>query len=80
MIHMKILGKDFFLLLRGAVSEGFVQLEDRITSPNFNKNFIISPALVHSAKLESLVKGSRLLVAVNNDSEEENKNTSGTRI
>jgi hypothetical protein len=67
------LGKDFFLLLRGAVSEGFVQLEDRITSPNFNKNFIISPALVHSAKLESLVKGSRLLVAVNNDSEEENK-------
>ncbi len=61
------LGKDFFLLLRGAVSEGFVHLEDRSTSPNLDKNFIVSPALVHSAKLESIVKGSRLLVAVNDN-------------
>jgi hypothetical protein len=67
------LGKDFFLLLRGAVSEGFVQLEDRTTSPNLDKNFIISPALVHSAKLESLVKGSRLLVAVKDDSSEQDR-------
>ncbi len=66
------LGKDFFLLLRGAVSEGFVHLEDRSTSPNLDKNFIISPALVHSAKLESIVKGSRLLVAVNNTIPEQN--------
>ncbi|MEY8847631.1 hypothetical protein AB9K26_02385 [Psychroserpens sp. XS_ASV72] len=67
------LGKDFFLLLRGAVSEGFVRLEDRTTSPNLDKNFIVSPALVHSAKLESLVKGSRLLVAVKEDSQEQNR-------
>lgn len=69
----EFLGKDFFLLLRGAVSEGFVQLEDRTTSPNLDKNFIISPALVHSAKLESLVKGSRLLVAVKDGSQEQER-------
>lgn len=58
-------GSDFFLLPRGAVSIGYLDIEARHTSPNLTKDFIISPALVHSAKLEQNIKGSRLLIAVN---------------
>lgn len=56
---------DFFLLPRGAISVGLLNIEDRQTSPNLTKDFIISPALVHSAKLEGTIKGSRLLIAIN---------------
>lgn len=61
----------FFLLPRGAMSVGIVNVEERNTAPNLTKDFIISPALVHSAKLESKIKGSRLLVAVKNDNEQQ---------
>ncbi len=53
----------FFLLPRGGVSFGLVDIQERLESPNLTKNFIVSPALVHSAKMESQIKGSRLLVA-----------------
>ncbi|MEG1667210.1 hypothetical protein [Chryseobacterium sp.] len=61
----------FFLLPRGAMSVGIVNVEDRQTAPNLTKDFIISQALVHSAKLESQIKGSRLLVAVNNEQQQQ---------
>lgn len=60
-------GSDFFLLPRGAISVGYINIETRQTSPNLTKDFIVSPALVHSAKLEASIKGSRLLIAVNNN-------------
>jgi hypothetical protein len=53
----------FFLLPRGGVSFGIVDIQNRIEAPNLSKNFIVSPALVHSAKMESQIKGSRLLIA-----------------
>lgn len=53
----------FFLLPRGGISFGIVDIQDRVESPNLSKNFIVSPALVHSAKMESQIKGSRLLIA-----------------
>lgn len=53
----------FFLLPRGGISFGMVDIQHRTEAPNLSKNFIISPALVHSAKMESKIKGSRLLVA-----------------
>ncbi|MEM7551577.1 MAG: hypothetical protein AAF363_17975 [Bacteroidota bacterium] len=56
------LGK-YFLLPRGGISFGHVDIQSRTESPNLTKNFIISPALVHSAKMESQIKGSRLLIA-----------------
>ena len=61
----------FFLLPRGAMSVGIVNVEDRQTAPNLTKDFIISQALVHSAKLESQIKGSRLLVAVKNEQQQQ---------
>jgi hypothetical protein len=64
-------GNDFFLLPRGAVSVGYMNIEERQTSPNLTKDFIISPALVHSAKLEGNIKGSRLLIAVKSDDEQQ---------
>ncbi len=54
---------SFFILPRGGLSEGVVHIENRRESPNLPKNFIVSPALVHSAKMESSIKGSRLLIA-----------------
>lgn len=56
----------YFLLPRGGVSFGIVELQNRTEAPNLTKNFIISPALVHSAKIESQIKGSRLLIADSN--------------
>ncbi len=61
----------FFLLPRGAMSVGIVNVEGRQTAPNLTKGFIVSQALVHSAKLESQIKGSRLLVAVKNDEQQQ---------
>jgi len=53
----------YFLLPRGGISFGIVEIQKRIQAPNLSKNFIVSPALVHSAKMESKIKGSRLLIA-----------------
>lgn len=53
----------FFLLPRGGISFGLVDVQDREEASNLQKNFIVSPALVHSAKMESKIKGSRLLIA-----------------
>jgi len=61
----------FFLLPRGAMSVGIVNVEDRQTAPNLTKDFIVSQALVHSAKLEAQIKGSRLLVAVKNEQQQQ---------
>lgn len=52
-----------FLLPRGGISYGVVDIQNRIEAPNLSKNFIVSPALVHSAKMESQIKGARLLIA-----------------
>jgi len=61
----------YFLLPRGGVSIGVVNIEPRTTAPNIKNEFIVSPALVHSVKMEAGVKGSRLLVAVNLDNGED---------
>jgi len=61
----------YFLLPRGGISIGLVTIEPRTVAPNINNEFIVSPALVHSVKMESGVKGSRLLVAVNLDNGED---------
>lgn len=61
----------FFLLPRGGISVGVVNIQERMEAPNLRKGFIVSPALVHSAKLEQTIKGSRLLVAVNRNNNEE---------
>lgn len=60
----------YFLLPRGGISIGLVSIEPRTVAPNIKNEFIVSPALVHSVKMESGVKGSRLLVAVNLDNGE----------
>ncbi len=60
---------NFFLLPRGGISFGVVDIQNRTEAPNLAKNFIVSPALVHSAKMESKIKGSRLLVADLNNNE-----------
>lgn len=70
----------FFLLPRGAMSIGLVNVEDRVEAPNLTKGFIISQALVHSAKLEAQIKGSRLLVAIKNTPEEEDQIDWNSRI
>ena len=61
----------YFLLPRGGVSIGIVNIEDRAEPPNLTKDFIVSPALVHSAEMEENIKGSRLLIAVKAGSAEE---------
>lgn len=61
----------FFLLPRGGISIGVVNIEPKTVAPNIKNEFIVSPALVHSVKMESGIKGSRLLVAVNLDNGED---------
>lgn len=61
----------FFLLPRGGVSFGRVDIQNRQEAPNLTKNFIVSPALVHSAKMESQIKGSRLLIADSQNNDEQ---------
>ncbi|MFC1737973.1 hypothetical protein ACFL1G_02860 [Planctomycetota bacterium] len=63
--------QDFFLLPRGGVSIGIVNIENRMEAPNLKKDFIVSPALVHSSEMEKNIKGSRLLIAVKAVSTEE---------
>lgn len=57
---------DFYLLPRGAISIGNMTIGQRDTSMTITKDFMIGKALVHSSKLEPLIKGCRLVVAVNN--------------
>lgn len=61
----------FFLLPRGGISKGDVNIEERTEAPNIHKEFIVSPALVHSSKMEQTIKGSRLLIAVNHLNQED---------
>jgi len=61
------MGSKCFLLPRGGVSIGILNIEERTELPNLTKNFIVSPALVHSADMERQISGSRLLVAIRND-------------
>lgn len=57
------------MLCRGGVARGAVITQQRNQAPNVTKNFIISPALAHAVKMESLVKGQRLLLAANEKEE-----------
>lgn len=56
---------EFYLLPRGALSRGFMEIGARDTSIKLTRDFMIGTALVHSSKLEQQIKGSRLLFAVN---------------
>lgn len=56
---------DFYLLPRGAVSRGYMEIGERDTSTKLTRDFMIGIALVHSSKLEQQIKGSRLLFAIN---------------
>lgn len=57
------------MLCRGGIARGAVISQRRHQAPNVSKNFIISPALAHAVKMESLVKGQRLLLAANEKEE-----------
>jgi len=70
----------FFLLPRGGISIGVVNIEGRREAPNVRKDFIVSPALVHSVEMERNIKGSRLLIAVKTGSEEEKQVTWNANI
>ena len=54
---------NFFLLPRGGISRGLVNIQERNEAPNLRKNFVVSQALVHSTDMEQKIKGSRLLIA-----------------
>jgi len=51
------------MLIRGGVARGGVVTQQRREAPQVTKNFIVSQALTHAVKMESLVKGQRLLVS-----------------
>ena len=51
------------MLIRGGVARGGVLTQERRAAPQVTKNFIVSPALTHAVKMESLVKGQRLLIS-----------------
>jgi len=51
------------MLIRGGVARGGVVTQQRREAPQVTKNFVVSPALTHAVKMESLVKGQRLLVS-----------------
>lgn len=53
------------MLCRGGIARGGVITQKRRQAPNVVKNFIISPALTHAVKMESIVKGQRLLLSAN---------------
>lgn len=54
---------NFFLLPRGGMCVGHINIEERNGAPNVRKEFIVSPALVHSARMEKSIQGSRFLIA-----------------
>lgn len=51
------------MLIRGGVARGGVLTQQRREAPQVTKNFIVSPALTHAVKMETLVKGQRLLIS-----------------
>ncbi|HEX7047906.1 MAG TPA: hypothetical protein VF275_10100 [Gammaproteobacteria bacterium] len=51
------------MLIRGGIARGGVFSQERHEAPNVTKNFIVSSALTHAVKMESLVKGQRLLIS-----------------
>ncbi len=51
------------MLIRGGIARGGVITQQRREAPQVTKNFIVSPALTHAVKMESLVKGQRLLIS-----------------
>lgn len=51
------------MLIRGGVARGGVLTQRRSEAAQVTKNFIVSPALTHAVKMESLVKGQRLLIS-----------------
>ncbi len=66
---LKYCKKGLIMLCRGGIARGCVITQKRRQAPNVIKNFIISPALTHAAKMESLVKGQRLLLSANEHEE-----------
>ncbi|MCH8903189.1 MAG: hypothetical protein IIA45_04675 [Bacteroidetes bacterium] len=62
---------NFFLLPRGGVSFGIFKVQELNELPNLTKEFIISPALVHSARIEASIKGSRLLLGARSNGGED---------
>jgi len=69
LINDSLTDPDFYLLPRGAISVGAMTIGERDTSVSITKDFMIGKALIHSSKLEPLIKGSRLLIAVHTDDE-----------
>ena len=63
--------QNFFLMPRGGISFGLMEIEQRRELPNLQKNFIVSPALVHSVKMEQTILGGRLLIAAKTGTQEE---------
>lgn len=59
-MHMKLLHKG--LLLRGAIVEGKLNFEDRLTINNFQKMLPKDDTLARAVGLESTKKGARLLI------------------
>lgn len=57
------------MLIRGGVARGGVFRQHRDQTLQVTKNFIVSPALTHAVKMESLVKGQRLLISGNEKEE-----------
>lgn len=51
------------MLIRGGVARGEIITQNRRAAPKVTKNFIVSPALAHAAKMEASVKGQRLLIS-----------------
>lgn len=51
------------MLIRGGVARGGVLTQGRRAAPHVTKKFIVSTALTHAVKMESLVKGQRLLLS-----------------
>ncbi|MBF4494510.1 hypothetical protein IR010_18345 [Flavobacterium sp. MR2016-29] len=64
LINDSLTNPDFYLLPRGAISVGTMTIGERDTSVSITKDFMIGKALIHSSKLEPLIKGSRLLIAI----------------
>jgi len=57
----------FFLVPRGAIGVGLIEVRDRCKLPNLTEGFVVGPALVHSVRMEKKVNGGRLLLAVKTD-------------
>jgi hypothetical protein len=51
------------MLIRGGIARGGVLTQERREAPKVTKNFVVSPALTHAVKMESVVKGQRLLIS-----------------